>query len=137
MGGGTTATVLPGKKIAIGTSKITSVTSRTDQEGTDLMQQSVRYFNCMNEQHQQDRMTKKLRGFTTTAALVRERLAGAEEVAHDGLPLDQLEVLSRRGHLVGRCFPAAGRSLAKPLLDSPLGVIPKCNNNVAGIIAFI
>ena len=34
--GGTTATVLPGKKIAIGTSKITNLTSRTD-----LMPQSV------------------------------------------------------------------------------------------------
>ena len=69
-------------------------------------------------------MTKKLRSFTTTAALVRERLAGAEEVAYDGLPLDQLEVLLRRGHLVGRSFPA-GRCLAKSLLDSPLGIIPR------------
>ena len=53
-----------------------------------------------------------------------ERLAGAEEVAYDGLPLDQLEVLPRRGHLVDRGLPATGRSLAKPLLDSPLGIIP-------------
>ena len=81
-------------------------------------------------------MTKKLRIFTTTAALVRERLAGAEEVAYDGLPLDQLEVLPRRGHLVDRGLPATGRSLAKPLLDSPLGIIPEYNN-VSGIIAVL
>ena len=61
-----------------------------------------------------------------------ERLSGAEEVSDDGLSLDQLEVLPRRGHRVG-----PGRGLPKPLLDSPLGIIPKCNNNVAGIIAFI
>ena len=48
-----------------------------------------------------------------------ERLSGAEEVSDDGLPLDQLEVLLRRGHRVG-----PGRGLPKPLLDSPLGIIP-------------
>ena len=48
-----------------------------------------------------------------------ERLSGAEEVSDDGLPLDQLEVLLRNGHRVG-----PGRGLPKPLLDSPLGIIP-------------
>ena len=48
-----------------------------------------------------------------------KRLSGAEEVSDDGLTLDQLEVLLRRGHRVG-----PGRRLPKPLLDSPLGIIP-------------
>ena len=48
-----------------------------------------------------------------------KRLSGAEEVSDDGLTLDQLEVLLRRGHRVG-----PGRGLPKPLLDSPLGIIP-------------
>ena len=48
-----------------------------------------------------------------------KRLSGAEEVSDDGLSLDQLEVLLRRGHRVG-----PGRGLPKPLLDSPLGIIP-------------
>ena len=48
-----------------------------------------------------------------------KRLSGAEEVSDDGLTLDQLEVLLRRGHRVG-----PGRRLPKPFLDSPLGIIP-------------
>ena len=53
------------------------------------------------------------------SALVGKRLSGAEEVSDDGLTLDQLEVLLRRGHRVG-----PGRGLPKPFLDSPLGIIP-------------
>ena len=56
-------------------------------------------------------------------------LSGAEEVSDDGLTLDQLEVLLRRGHRVG-----PGRGLPKPLLDSPLGIIPE--RNVLIILAF-
>ena len=67
-------------------------------------------------------MTTKLRSLAT-AALVGEYLAGAEEVANDGLSLYELEVLLRRGHLVSRSF-SADRSLAKSLLYPPLGIIP-------------
>ena len=68
-------------------------------------------------------MTIQLRGLAA-AAFVGEYFAGAEKVADDGLSLYQLEVLLRRGHLVSRSF-SADRSLAKSLLDSPLGIIPE------------
>ena len=54
-----------------------------------------------------------------------ECFSGAEEVSDDSLSLDQLEVLLRRGHFVGRGLPTAGRGFAEALLDSPLGVIPE------------